>query len=112
MIIRNNHQQQLTNSSLCKFGAVEFNHTSATGAAVRLVLDLSTIDLTDRREQVDQILVTGRPGQLSYESAIDQTDQTSDESISSQSRTYVANIDNTASLAAGGCKVSERVRGH
>lgn len=42
----------------------ELNHTSATRATCRLILDLCTLDLTDRGEELDQVVVAGAPREL------------------------------------------------
>lgn len=42
----------------------EENDTGSTRAAVRLVLDLSLLDVADGDEELDQILVAGTPWQL------------------------------------------------
>lgn len=53
-----------TNGGLAGFGTVKLHHTSAAGPAVRLVLDLGTVNLANRREEIHQVLVASRPRQL------------------------------------------------
>lgn len=48
-------------SNVCVF---KLDHTRATRAAIGLVLNLGTVDLSDRREQINEILVAGGPRQL------------------------------------------------
>lgn len=44
--------------------AVEADHAAAARPAARLVLDLRLLDLADGGEELDQILVARRPGEL------------------------------------------------
>lgn len=60
------NEARLTDGSAGIFCAAELDDTSAARAAIRLVLDLSTFDLADGCEELDQILVASRPGQLRY----------------------------------------------
>lgn len=53
-----------TNGGFAGLGAVKLDHTSAAGPAVRLVLDLGTLNLANRREEIHQVLVASRPRQL------------------------------------------------
>ena len=55
---------ELGDGRLSGVGTVEANHTSASGTATGLVLNLSLLNLSDGCEQLDQIIVAGRPGQL------------------------------------------------
>ena len=64
---------------------LELDDTSSTRAAVGLVLNLSTRNLSDCGEELNEILVAGRPGQ-------------------------VADVDQVAWLAARCSEVGERVR--
>lgn len=56
--------EALTNCCLGGIRAVKFDHTSTSGAAIGLILDLGAVDLADRGEKIDQILIASRPGQL------------------------------------------------
>lgn len=94
---------QRTDRGLRSLGAIEFDNTSATRTAVGLVLDLGTLDLADSGEEVNQILIAGRPRKLqSVRTSFRQSDKTPS--------TYVANVDSSALLAARGSKVGEGVR--
>lgn len=53
-----------TDSSFSSVRTVELNHTGATGATIGLILNFGAINLADGGEQVDEVLVAGRPGQL------------------------------------------------
>lgn len=53
-----------TNCGFRSIGSIKLNHTSTAGAAVGFVLDFSTINLADGGEQIDQVLIASRPGQL------------------------------------------------
>lgn len=55
---------ELGNGSLGSVGAVETDNTAPTRATARLVLNLGLLDLTDCREELDEIIVTCRPGKL------------------------------------------------
>ena len=55
---------RLTDSSAGIFYAAELDNTGSARAAVGLVLNLGTLDLANGGEELDQILVAGRPGQL------------------------------------------------
>jgi hypothetical protein len=63
---------------------LELNDTGSTRPTVWLVLDLGALDLTDCGEQLDQVLIAGRPRQ-------------------------VAHVDDVAGLSARASKVGERV---
>ena len=43
---------------------VESDNTGTAGSSAGLVLDLGLLNLADRREKLDQIIVAGRPGKL------------------------------------------------
>lgn len=45
-------------------GRSEANHTRAARAAVGLVLDFGLLDLADGLEELDQVIIAGRPGEL------------------------------------------------
>jgi hypothetical protein len=64
---------------------LKLDNTSSTRATVGLVLDLGAFDLTDRREELDKILVAGRPWQ-------------------------VAHVDDVARLSSASSKICEGVR--
>jgi hypothetical protein len=53
---------KLGNGSLRSLGGIESNYASTTRTTTRLVLDLSLLDLSDRGEQLNQVVVAGRPG--------------------------------------------------
>lgn len=91
---------QLTNRSLCVLCSIKLDNTGTTGASVRLVLDLSTLDLANCREQLDEILVAGGPGKLLGFSK-------QCEGGGGSSATYVADVDCGAALAAGCREVGE-----
>lgn len=55
---------ELGNGRLGGVGAVEADNTAAARATARLVLNLGLLDLTDCREQLDEIVVACRPGKL------------------------------------------------
>jgi hypothetical protein len=50
-----------TNRRLCVGSLLEFNHTGSARATVGLVLNLGTFDLSNRGEELDEILVASRP---------------------------------------------------
>ena len=54
-----------TNGCLCCVCGIELDDASTAGAAIGLVLDLGTVDLANGGEQINQVIVAGRPGQLS-----------------------------------------------
>lgn len=55
---------ELGNRSFCCLCVVKLDDTRAARATIGLVLNLRTINLSNSREQIDQIFVAGRPGQL------------------------------------------------
>lgn len=55
---------ELLNRSVGGIGTVETNDARAAGATARLILNLSLLYLTNSREELDEILVAGRPGEL------------------------------------------------
>jgi hypothetical protein len=75
-----------TNRSLGTLRAFELDHSRSARAAARLVLDLGSLDGSDGREEIDEVLVAGGPRQVLDE-------------------------DDGAHLAVGACVVSELVRG-
>jgi len=56
--------RELLDSSLCVLGSIETNDTSSSRPTVWLVLNLCLIDFSDGGEQLDEILVAGRPWKL------------------------------------------------
>lgn len=58
-MILNYEKVQRTDGSLSVALARELDNTSALGAAIGLVLNLSALDLADGGEEVDKILVAG-----------------------------------------------------
>jgi hypothetical protein len=56
--------RKLTNRGVSVLLLLELDDTSSTRAAVRLVLNLSALDLADSGEELDEILVTGWPWQV------------------------------------------------
>ena len=57
-------QTKHTNCCLSSVGSIKLNDTSTAGAAVGLVLDFSALNFTNGGEQIDQVLIASRPGQL------------------------------------------------
>lgn len=57
---------QLTDSSAGIIYAAKLDNTGSARATVGLVLDLGTLHLANSGEELDQILVAGRPGQLQH----------------------------------------------
>lgn len=53
-----------TDRSLGVLSAVELNNTSAPRAAIRLVLNLRTLNLPDGVEQLNKVIVAGGPRKL------------------------------------------------
>jgi hypothetical protein len=49
---------------LCVLGTVESDHTGSTRATIWLILDFRLFDLTNSGEQLNEILVAGRPRKL------------------------------------------------
>lgn len=60
---------ELGNSCVCSLGRVEADDASASGAAAGFVLNLCLLHVTNRAEQLDKILIAGRPRQLHNMSA-------------------------------------------
>ena len=54
----------LTNSGFSVLSAIKLDDTGSTGATIRFVLDLGTLDLADGGEELDQIVIAGGPGKL------------------------------------------------
>lgn len=59
-----NNEWKHTNCSLSSVGSIKLNNTSTAGAAVRLILDFSAVNLANGGEQIDQVLIASRPRQL------------------------------------------------
>lgn len=57
-------KDQLTDRGLGIIGRVKFDNACASGSTIWLILDLRSLDLANGGEELDQILVAGRPGQL------------------------------------------------
>jgi hypothetical protein len=58
------NELQLTDSSAGIIYAAKLDNTGSARATIGLVLDLGTLDLANGGEELDQIFVAGRPGQL------------------------------------------------
>lgn len=80
---------------------LKLNNAGAAGATVRLVLDLSALDLADGGEELDEVVVAGGPRKL---------EQSVASTTNSQGRTYVSDVDGLARLAAARGIVGEGVR--
>lgn len=61
---------ELRDGSIGGLGSIKANHAGAPGASAWLVLDLRLLDLSDGSEELNQILVAGRPWKLRGLSAI------------------------------------------
>lgn len=55
---------ELGNGGIGRFGAVEADNTGAARSSTWFVLDFGLLDLSDRGEQVDEVLVARRPWEL------------------------------------------------
>lgn len=55
---------ELGDGSVCVVNSVEANNTSAARASVWLVLNLGLLNLADCGEELNKILIAGRPRQL------------------------------------------------
>ena len=55
---------ELGNRGLGSVGAVEADYTATAGPTARLVLDLGLLDLADGGEELNQVVVARRPGEL------------------------------------------------
>lgn len=55
---------KLRNGGLCSRGTVETNNTGSSRSSAGFILNLSLFDLADRREELNQIFITGRPRKL------------------------------------------------
>jgi hypothetical protein len=81
----------LTDCSLGVIRTVELDDSSTSRSSTRLVLDFCTLDLTNGGEQLDEIFVTGGPGQLDFVS----THYSDMETL-----THVSHIDDLALLSS------------
>lgn len=52
---------EFRNRRLSRGNTVEAYNTGTPGSATVLVLDFGLLDLSDRREQLDQVLIASRP---------------------------------------------------
>jgi hypothetical protein len=98
---------ELGDRSLGSVRGVEADNAAASGPAARLVLDLGLLDLTDGGEELDQIFVARRPGELGIRLIKPNSGRRE-----RWDGTYVANIDSVALLNTRRGIVGERVRGH
>lgn len=55
---------ELRDSCLCVTGAVKSDNASSPRSTTRLILDFCLLDLSNRGEEFNQVLVTGRPWKL------------------------------------------------
>jgi hypothetical protein len=55
---------ELGNGSIGRLGSIESDHTGASRAAARFVLDLGLFNFADGPEQLDQVIVARGPGKL------------------------------------------------
>jgi hypothetical protein len=76
---------KLTDRGLSICSLLKLDHTGSARATVGLVLDLGTLDLANRSEELDEVLVASRPGKI-------------------------ANVDGVAGLAACSSVICEWVR--
>lgn len=58
--------REFFNGGICILGRVKSNNTSTTGSAIRLILDLSLLDLANGGEQFNKILVASGPWELNF----------------------------------------------
>lgn len=93
---------ELADSGVGSFSIVESDNTGTTGSSTWLVLNLGLLNLSDSREELDQIIVTGRPGKLQRVSPREHAKP--DIGV-----TYVSDVDGFRSLIAGGSKIGERI---
>lgn len=94
--------RELLNGGVGVIGVIESYYTSTTGASVWLVLDLSLLNLTNSREQLDKILIAGRPGKLISVSPIARCQRVTN-------ITHIADIDSLASFCPRCSEVGEWV---
>lgn len=62
--------RELGDGRLRVVGVVETNDAGATRASIWLVLNLGLLNLADRGEELNEILIAGRPRQLELESVV------------------------------------------
>lgn len=55
---------ELGDGSLSGFGRVKTDHAGASRATARLILNLGLLNLADSGEELNQVVIAGRPGQL------------------------------------------------
>lgn len=63
--------RELGNGSIRVVDRVEADNTSAARTSVGLILNLSLLNLADRGEELNEILIAGRPRQLDLELVVD-----------------------------------------
>lgn len=97
---------ELRNGSLGRVGVVEPDDTGTARATAWLILDLGLLDLANRSEQLDQVLIARRPRKLCDVSVMETRNDTASRT------TYVADVDSLVLLETSSDTVGERVGRH
>lgn len=102
---------ELGDSCVGRLSRVETDHTSATRAAARLILDFRLLNIPDGTEELDEVFIASGPRELDSVSANSAKRGFGVKSRRERGGTHVSNIDDLASLSVSSGEVSEGVRG-
>lgn len=87
-------------------GIVEANDARAAGATAGLILNLSLLYLTNSREELDEILIAGRPRELMKKRKVREIGYSG---VQEESLTYVPDVNDLRPFSTRSSEVSERV---